>query len=366
MKARLIIKNFGPIDNLDIEISKFNVLIGPQGSGKSTIAKLLCIVHSYYSELLDNSDISQYLDDTPIISAVKNDNGSRFKRLLINYRIENFLRNNTFLSFDDDFFSFNYNSINPTKLITVGKKDKTINRSPSYYIPAERIALPMISESLFELTLEQSTLPNYFLQFGRDFTVARKNQKTFNIPILNVEFEHNDGRNVVVLRNNHSLLLEETSSAIQANLPLLVMLQYPIKKASLFVIEELELHGFPMLQKELLYYIIERARHPSLNNAYFVLPTHSPYILSTANNLLFAAKVAEQDKANEREVDKIISKDSWINRDDFSAYYLENGKATSIVNEQTGLIDENELDGISESLGGEFDALMELYKPAIA
>jgi len=36
---RLIIKNFGSIKDLDMEIKDFMVFIGPQASGKSTIAK---------------------------------------------------------------------------------------------------------------------------------------------------------------------------------------------------------------------------------------------------------------------------------------------------------------------------------------
>lgn len=365
MKARLIIQHFGPIDNLDIEISKFNILIGPQGSGKSTIAKVLCIIHSYYEELSNNEDSSKHLQHIPVIIPVRDNDRSRFKRLLTTYRIENFIKKNTRVSFEDDFFSFEYGRLNQP-VIQIKKIGKDTDRSKNYYIPAERIALPMISESLFELTFEQSTLPNYFLQFGRDFTIARKNQRLFNIPLLKVEFEFKEGRNFVILLNNKSLLLEETSSAVQANLPLLVILQYPVKMASLFVIEELELHGFPLLQKQLLYYVIEKTKSPNLSNAYVMLPTHSPYILSAANNLLFAAKVGKQSKEIGKEVDKIIGESSWINKEEFSAYYIENGTAKSIVDEQIGLIDENELDSISDSLKDEFDALMELYKPAIA
>ena len=362
MKARLIIQNFGPIDNLDIEIKKFNILIGPQGSGKSTISKVLCVIHSYFAEILHEKAVAKAVDVSYKI-ATKNVIDNRIVKILANYRIENFLRIDTHWDFEDDFFSF---ELNGTSIKNIDLKDENNSRSQSYYIPAERIALPMISESLFELTLEQTTLPNYFLQFGKDFIVARRNQNLFNLPILGVGFEHKAGRNVVILSDYKSLVLEETSSAIQANLPLLVILQYPAKTASVFVIEELELHGFPSLQKELLYFIVERAKHSNLNNAYVMLPTHSPYILSAANNLLFAAKVAKQDVESAIEAEKIIRKESWIEKDDFSAYYIENGKAKSIVNEQTGLTDENKLDVISESLAGEFDALMELYKPAIA
>ena len=40
MGKRLIVKNFGPIKEVDIDLKKINVFIGPQGSGKSTIAKI--------------------------------------------------------------------------------------------------------------------------------------------------------------------------------------------------------------------------------------------------------------------------------------------------------------------------------------
>jgi len=362
MKAKLQIKNFGPIKDIDIEISKFNILIGPHASGKSTISKVLCVIHAFadYFSPGYRPFREKFLSDE-----VNTENG-KFKLLieLLNfYRIEKYLTKTSFYIFEDDHFSFKFDGTG----VEVNHKEKQrANRSPNYYIPAERIALPMISESLFEITLEQSTLPRYFLQFGRDFTIARNEQNIFNIPLLNIEFEHKDGKNVVNLRNSQSLLLEETSSAIQANLPLLIILQYPVKKASMFVIEELELHGFPNLQKELLPYVIKKMRQGSLANGYLMLPTHSPYILSIANNLLFAAKVGKQSSSIETEANKIIKKESWIDEGELSAYYIKNGKADSILDNKTGLIYENQLDGISEDLAGEFDALMDLYKPAIA
>jgi len=361
MKAKLQIRNFGPINNLDIEISKFNILIGPHASGKSTISKVLCVIHSF----------ADYFSPgyRPFREKFRSDElyteNGKYKLLieLLNYyKIENFLNKNSYYFFEDAHLFFKFDGI---RVEIDHKRKGTAERSQSYYIPAERIALPMISESLFELTLEQSTLPRYFLQFGRDFTISRKEQDTFNLPILRVEFEYKEGRNFVILHNNKSLLLEEASSAIQANLPLLVILQYPVKITSLFVIEELELHGFPTLQKDLFQYIIERMNHPKLHSAYVMLPTHSPYILSVANNLLFADKVAKQNIESDKEVNKIINKDSWISKEDFSAYYVDKGGANSILNDQ-GLIDENKLDSISEELAGEFDALMDLYKPAIA
>ena len=41
MTTRLIIKDFGPISSADVEIGKFTVVIGTQGTGKSSLAKLI-------------------------------------------------------------------------------------------------------------------------------------------------------------------------------------------------------------------------------------------------------------------------------------------------------------------------------------
>jgi predicted ATPase len=46
MNARLVIKNFGPILDLDIVIRKYNIFIGPHASGKSTVSKVLALIHS--------------------------------------------------------------------------------------------------------------------------------------------------------------------------------------------------------------------------------------------------------------------------------------------------------------------------------
>ena len=52
--SRLIINNVGPIKHVDINLNKINVFIGPQSSGKSTIAKIV----SFCSWLEKRGDVA--------------------------------------------------------------------------------------------------------------------------------------------------------------------------------------------------------------------------------------------------------------------------------------------------------------------
>jgi predicted ATP-dependent endonuclease of OLD family len=49
---RLVMRNFGPINELDIEVKNFQVFIGPQTSGKSTICKTIYFFKSLRDDLI--------------------------------------------------------------------------------------------------------------------------------------------------------------------------------------------------------------------------------------------------------------------------------------------------------------------------
>ncbi len=43
MQSQLLVKNFGPINSVDLDLRNVNVFIGPQASGKSALAKIYTI-----------------------------------------------------------------------------------------------------------------------------------------------------------------------------------------------------------------------------------------------------------------------------------------------------------------------------------
>ena len=62
-KERLVVRNFGPITNLDIEFRKLTLFIGDQGSGKSTVSKLLTICRDlrWWLQILEDADSDEVM-----------------------------------------------------------------------------------------------------------------------------------------------------------------------------------------------------------------------------------------------------------------------------------------------------------------
>jgi predicted ATPase len=124
------------------------------------------------------------------------------------------------------------------------------------------------------------------------------------------------------------------------------------------VIEEPEAHLYPMAQKHLIEMIAMVLNH---SDSQFVITTHSPYILSIFNNLLFATRVIRKNGAAREEVRQVIPEACWLDPEGCNVYLLKDGVCKSIFDSQTGLIGQNHLDDISEALGADFDDLYEIH-----
>ena len=125
-----------------------------------------------------------------------------------------------------------------------------------------------------------------------------------------------------------------------------------------FILEEPEQNLFPHTQVDLFNDIINLCNSEHSSSVF--ITTHSPYLLAAANILLFMGKMQEIG-VEMKELEELTGFNSLILKGEFTAYSVSNGTCVPIIDEQTGLIKENELDSASDYNAEVFDRLYQLY-----
>ena len=148
----LVIKNVGPVKDFDINLKRFNVIIGPQSSGKSTVAKILSTCEWIEKE------VATTRDEKAIGGKVD------FKRLVESFhKIEGYIdvAKPSFISYETDFISIRYDE-NDFQVIL--KKNADYHRQKICYIPSERnmITLPELNGFEFKMTNLRSFLFDWY------------------------------------------------------------------------------------------------------------------------------------------------------------------------------------------------------------
>ncbi|WP_103670367.1 AAA family ATPase [Pseudanabaena sp. BC1403] len=188
------------------------------------------------------------------------------------------------------------------------------------------------------------------------------------VEILKGEYISNNLEEKIILNTQESIDLHNASSGQQESIRILQDIFFVILKQSkvLRIVEEPETHLFPVAQKSLIELLALMVNQNDNNQ--LIITTHSPYVLTVFNNLLFAQRVVDKNPLAEAEVAELIPKEFWLKAKDFSAYSLGNSSiqeeheyCESIFNNQTGAIQQNYLDAVSEMLGGDFNYLYGLY-----
>jgi predicted ATP-dependent endonuclease of OLD family len=189
--------------------------------------------------------------------------------------------------------------------------------------------------------------------------------------ILKGEYRFDEFGEKIVFTNNQYVFLKDASSGQKEAIRILqdIVLSILEQQNAFRVIEEPEAHLFPTAQKQLIEMLIYFKNSNPKNQ--LIITTHSPYILSVLNNLLFANRFATKFPACLAEISEVIPKIFHLKASDFAAYSLGNSSikdaaySESIIDEATDLIKQNYLDTVSEVLGGDFDKLYTAYARAL-
>ena len=130
---RIIVNNFGPIKEANVELSKFNIFIGEPASGKSTLAKLVYFFKSLKEEV---KEFVLYSNEQMVrIRLVIQDKFSLYFGSSLNlsedfsvtyyYNDANFINlyrtNSLQVHIEDNFFNQINNDLHPLSLIKIGR-----------------------------------------------------------------------------------------------------------------------------------------------------------------------------------------------------------------------------------------------------
>ncbi|MCI8995343.1 MAG: AAA family ATPase [Lachnospiraceae bacterium] len=174
--------------------------------------------------------------------------------------------------------------------------------------------------------------------------------------ILRGTYRYHNGEEQIILGDGKYVKINFSSSGQQECVWILNLLFYYLlqQRKILFIIEEPESHLFPESQKYIteLIALVRNCGHS------IVVTTHSPYVLGTLNNLLYAQSVQAQD---EKRADEIISKALWLDDGSFDAWFVKDGTIENCMDTEVHMIQNERIDEISKVINQDFDELLELW-----
>lgn len=367
---KLIVKNFGPIKEAEIDLTKYVVFIGDTSTGKSVLAKLISIFRDFSSLVKNKYENVDYEKDLDLNNQLRNYNidfdieDSFFEYSTTDLLIA--IERKKISKIKDNFEKIKSSNLDVLKDFPDEEMKNALslifNTRKSIYFPPERILTSLIGSSISGLWANNVALPICFKNFAAKYEVARKEKQ--NMLFEDFGFSYAYVNNEELIYNlNGEFQLNKASSGIQSLLPLLLVLNYELRleifKPELnFLVEEPELNLFPIKQKTLIDYLIQILND---KNHKLIITTHSPYILSALDTLILAKNTFKDHEDLKDEINKIVFEGRWLNYDEISVYEVRNdGKVYSIKNEEFRSIDTNAIDRVSDIISEEFDKLTEL------
>lgn len=400
---RLLVKDFGPIKNADnnwIESKKVTVFCGAQGSGKSTIVKLIS-EFSWLEKALIRGDFKEKELSTY----------DRFrKRYCSFHNIQNYFHKETEIIYYGDNYSFHYEN---SKLSLLRTKDsKTYARPQIIYIPAERNLLSALDgiEKVKKLPSSLSALMNEYINAlrsidgseilpldgvyevvydklnkvaslkGKDFKVRLSESASgFQslIPVVLISrylqklikgdsdykarnqesFDEAERRDSIIRK-----LLDDKSLDDETRLSLIRQLSSNTRNSRLVnIVEELEQNLYPSSQRFVLFDLLDINNQIDSNSLY--ITTHSPYLINYLSLATKAGELASQcdDKIILGKINGIVPRKAWLRSDNLCIYEIgDNGEFHSVEMPYGVPSDDNYLNHALSLSNTEFDDLMEL------
>lgn len=214
IRRKIEIRNVGPINDVRLNINKVNFFIGPQGSGKSTIAKII----SFCFWLEKNVLLHQTVSHVNFLFVEKN--------LLMFHKLEQCFSDNSIVKYSSGVISFEYSQRRVS--VKEGPFFDSASVGKTAYIPSERnvVTIPEVSTVPFP----DNCLRNYIFEWFniRNKYCQKNNEKIADLDV-SYYFKKDAKKDILILENGKEIELHESSSGMQSAVPLYVLLNYLTK-----------------------------------------------------------------------------------------------------------------------------------------
>lgn len=410
--SRIKIKNFGPVreggqtNDGWIDIKKVTVFIGNQGSGKSTVAKLIS-TFMWIEKALVRGDYDKKWFERK----------NNLKNQYLNYhRLENYLKNSgvdkTVIEYEGDAFSIVYRN---DSLVIKEVHNEEYLLPQIMYVPAERNFITYVKTPR-ELKISSESLKEFLTEFDN---AKNEIKGLIHLPINNIDIEYDKLNDTLNLEDEgYRVKLTEASSGFQSLVPLFLVSGYLAnsvrrqsetnketmsseemqrfkkgvediwnnnnltdeqkrvalsvlsakfnKTAFINIVEEPEQNLFPSSQWQMLQSLL---KYNSMNKGNkLIMTTHSPYIINYLS-IAIQGEYLESKIKKSSQRDKLLSnlynlipQESLISADEVVVYQLDE-KDGSIIKLETieGIpSDKNYLNQTLEESNLLFDSLLEI------
>ena len=211
----LIVRNIGPVKEAEIELKRFNFIIGPQSSGKSTVAKILstcCWIEKEVTTTMNENAIK--------------DAGSFVSLMEDFHKMTDYFDEGSEIIFETDVINI---SLRGKEFEVKLKEQELYKREKICYIPSERnsVTLPELQGFEFGQTNLRSFLFDWYN--AREFYGEENKTDILN---LGVRYYYDPSEQKYKDRIEHvngetyKIPLGSASSGLQSVVPLQIMMQY--------------------------------------------------------------------------------------------------------------------------------------------
>lgn len=380
--SKIRVRNFGPIKNGNesndgwIDIKKVTVFIGNQGSGKSTVAKLISTFTWIEKALVRGDYDLRWFKEK-----------DKLKNQFLNYhRLENYFKNyndlfdKTEIEYEGEAYNIKYSN---GELVIKENPNRKYYLPQIMYVPAERNFIAYVRTPR-ELKLSSDSLQEFLTEYNN---AKRKIGKSLKLPINDIKVKYDSHQDSVnIFGGDYNLNISEASSGFQSLVPLYLVSWYLSnsvaeqannsddinkmnskeserfgemfseiinnpnftdeqrriavskltarfnKNAFINIVEEPEQNLFPTSQWKMLTSLLEM-NNKNLGNK-LIMTTHSPYIVNYLSLVVQASQVNEvinerkSSEKLEKRLNQIISNKALTSGKDIVIYQLSDSEGT--------------------------------------